>query len=90
MDRIVPGGAERRRQANAIEGQAECHISGRWLQFGRTARENPDGDGGFDELLYVDVMTQNHDGKPRKLCELVLDRKELLGILNRVPVKPCF
>jgi hypothetical protein len=84
--RKLPGWAERRRQANIIEGEADCHVSNRWLQFGRIAQENHDGDGGFDELLFVDVMTKNHEGTPRKICELVLDRQELLAILSRMPV----
>ena len=33
-------------------------------------------------------MTRNSDGAERKICELVLDRRELLDLLNRMPVHP--
>lgn len=65
-----------------------CHVSGRWLQFSQTAQQNPNGSGGFDDLTFVNVMTQNADGVNRKICELVLNRQDLLDILNRMPVKP--
>lgn len=81
--------AQRRKLANIMEGQAECHVSERWLQFSSNAQLNPDGSGGYDELLFLDVMTKNREGKEKKICELVLDRRDLVAILERMPVKPC-
>ncbi len=79
---------ERLRLANVMDGRAECHVSGRWLQFSSTAQQNPNGIGGHDNLTFLDVMTQNHDGTSRKICELVVNRQDLLEILNRMQVKP--
>ncbi len=36
--------------------------------------------------MFIDVMTLGSEDKERKLCELVLDRKELLKLLNELPV----
>lgn len=83
-----PTRLERLQLANVMNGHAECHVSGRWLQFPPTAQQNPNGSGGFDDLTFVNVMTQNHDGVSRKICELVLNRQDLLDILNRMQVKP--
>ena len=84
----VPTRLERLQFANVMNGHAECHVSGRWLQFSATAQQNPNGSGGFDDLTFVDVMTKNPDGISRKICELVLNRQDMLDILNRMQVKP--
>jgi hypothetical protein len=56
--------------------------------FNTSARENPDGTGGCEQLVFANLMTWKADGAEHKLCELVLDRKELLDLLNRMPVYP--
>lgn len=84
----IPDRLERIQLANVMEGRAECQVSGRWLQFSPTAQHNPNGSGGHDELTFAYVMTENHDGVTRKICELVLNRQDLLTILNRMEVKP--
>lgn len=84
----MPTRLERIHFANVMEGRAVCHVSGRWLQFSPTAQQNPNGSGGHGDLTFVDVMTENHDGVSRKICELVLNRQDLLNILNRMTVKP--
>lgn len=71
---------ERRRRANLTEGKAPCQVSGRWLQFPAQAHEFKDG-----TFLAVDVMTADGDGMPRKLCELVLVKEDLLELLARIP-----
>lgn len=78
---------ERMHLAKLMEGRADCHVSGRSLQFPEVALENPYG-AGSHALMTVDVMTADADGKERKLCELVLAREDLLMILNRMPVAP--
>jgi hypothetical protein len=71
---------ERHRRANLNKGKAPCQVSGRWLQFPERAREFTDG-----TYLAIDVMTCDSDGNPRKLCELVLVKEDLLELLARVP-----
>ncbi|WP_219118439.1 hypothetical protein [Janthinobacterium sp. UMAB-56] len=80
--------SDRIRLANVIEHRAECRVSNRWLHFNSNAQENPDGTGGCEQLVFANVMTQNADGVAHKICELVLDRQELLDLLNRMPVYP--
>ena len=80
--------SDRIRLANVIEHRAECRVSNRWLHFNSIAQENPDGSGGCEQLVFANVMTQNADGVAHKICELVLDRQELLDLLNRMPVYP--
>ncbi len=72
--------AERRRRGNLNEGKAVCQVSSRWLQFPDRAPEFRDG-----TFLAVDVMTADSDGKPRKLCELVLVKEDLLELLASIP-----
>jgi hypothetical protein len=74
--------AERRRRANLKERKVVCQVSNRWLQFPAEAHELREG-----TFLSVDVMTADSDGKPRKLCALVLVKEDLLDLLARVPVK---
>ena len=69
--------SDRIRLANVIEHRAECRVSDRWLHFDSNAQENSDGDGVYEQLVFANVMTRNADGVARKICELVLDRREL-------------
>jgi hypothetical protein len=83
-----PTRSDRIRLANVIEHRAECRVSNRWIQFNTSAEENPDGTGGCEQLVFANLMTRKADGAEHKLCELVLDRKELLDLLDRMPVYP--
>lgn len=57
----------------------ECQISPRWLQFPDKATEV--GGKGF---MFVDVMTLGSDEQPRKICELVLAKEDLIAMLAKV------
>lgn len=73
---------EMTRRKHLRQGRVDCHVSMRWLQFAESAS------GGADiEHLPVDVMTLGDDDQPRKLCELVLDRRSLVAVLGRTPVR---
>lgn len=52
-----------------------CQISDRWLEF----PEKGSGHYREGEFLTVSVMTWGKDEKPRKLCELILTREELMA-----------
>ena len=61
-----------------------CIVSGRWLQFSqRGSRRMGEG-----EVLTIDVMTEGSNDKPRKLCDLMITREDLLGVLALIE-KPC-
>lgn len=81
-----PTRSDRVRLANVMEHRAECRVSNRWIHFNSIAEESPDGTGGCEQLVFANLMTRKADGSEHKLCELVLDRKELLDLLNRMPV----
>ena len=55
-------------------------VSGRWLQF----PEKSAGHFGGGEFIALDVMTEGEDEKPRKLCGLVVTRKDLLRVINAI------
>lgn len=54
----------------------------------RVSQENPDGTGGSEQMVFANIMTQNADRVVRKICGLVLDRRELLDLLSRMQVYP--
>ncbi|MFP3569970.1 hypothetical protein [Paraburkholderia sp. SIMBA_030] len=37
--------------------------------------------------MTIDVMTLGDDDQPRKLCELVLEKEDLIAMLEHVPNK---
>ena len=54
-----------------------CMISGRYLEF--PAQSGGHFKGG--EFIPISVMTVGNDNQPRKICELVLTREQLLAAL---------
>jgi hypothetical protein len=56
-----------------------CIVSNRWLQFAESGA-GPYREG---EYIRVDVMTNTGD-TPRKICELVVTREDLLRAINNV------
>ena len=69
------------KRLDALKGKLRCEVSGRWLQFPKKADSQND-----IEYMFVDVMTLGAEDNEKKLCEIVLDRKELLKILNEIQV----
>lgn len=86
-EKDYPTRYQRLHLAKLMEGRVDCEVSGRWLKFPTNAHQVQMG-AGTREIMTVDIMTTNEDGKDRKLCELVLAREDLLQILNRMPVTP--
>jgi len=37
-------------------------------------------------FMLIDVMTLGSDEQPRKICELVLTKKDLIAMLNKIEV----
>ncbi|MDM5188582.1 hypothetical protein QUF99_15035 [Bacillus sp. DX4.1] len=70
----IPISRKQRRINERGEGYVECEVSNRWLQFHDIVEDL--------ELIPVDVMTENIDGKERKLCELILKKEDILRALN--------
>lgn len=82
-DKIVrfPSGSNKRKRLKEREGIIECEVSNRWLQFPEASDKLA-----YMEYICLDVMTQGPSGKDRKLCELILDKNQLLKMLNELPV----
>ncbi len=54
-----------------------CIVSGRWLEFSQDGSGwSPEG-----EAITLSVMTDGSDDQPRKLCELIVARDELVRVL---------
>ncbi|HFK1761298.1 hypothetical protein [Bacillus cereus] len=70
----IPISSRQRRVNERGAGYVECEVTSRWLQF----------HGGHEELdlIPVDVMTEDKNGKDRKICELVLRKEDLLKAIN--------
>jgi hypothetical protein len=76
-----PGRRERTRLKNIRERKVACEVSSRWLQLGKQSDAYGDG----PEYLHVDVMTLDQNEKPRKLCELIVDARDLRAVLGKLP-----
>jgi len=77
-----PTRSERVRLATVMEHRAECQVSSRWLQFPQSGQTV-----GGASFMFVDVMTLNGDEQEKKICQLVLTKKDLREILNRIDVR---
>jgi hypothetical protein len=57
-----------------------CVVSGRWLEFSqRGSARMMEG-----EAITVAVMTEGADEQPRKLCELIVTREDLMRVLDLI------
>jgi hypothetical protein len=76
-----PNHQQRRALRNLKNGIVECQVSGRWLKFPEKASE-VDGKG----FMMIDVMTLGSGEQPRKICELVLTKEDLIAMLNKIDI----
>ncbi|MEA5058978.1 hypothetical protein SDC9_153963 [bioreactor metagenome] len=62
----------------------ECQVSGRYLQFHPNSSNTQKG-----EFITVDVMAMQTDEEkaPKKICELIVTREDLLEALSHVKAK---
>ncbi|MDP1419219.1 hypothetical protein Q8G35_12435 [Peribacillus simplex] len=60
-------------------GYVPCEVTERWLQFSENGSSNG--------LVEVNVMTLGANDKPRKVCELVLTKENILRALENVDFK---
>lgn len=74
-----PGSGERHDRRNLKTGIVECQVSGRWLQFPEKSAEV-----GGKEFMFVDVMTLGGNEQPRKICEMVLAKEDLIAMLAKI------
>ncbi len=77
----LPLGDSDRRRLDRRSRIVRCEVTGRWLQFHPRAERYPEG-----TYLIVDVIEEGTESEPRRLCELVLSREELLSVVGELPV----
>lgn len=84
MDNVTqfPSRHESRKRFRRNKNQVPCQVSARWLQFPKDAWAFPNG-----TFISIDLMTIGSDENPRKLCELVLLKEDLVEMLNKLEVK---
>ncbi|WP_163581128.1 hypothetical protein [Gracilibacillus saliphilus] len=75
----IPISYDQRKINEYGDGYVPCLVSERWLQFPETANN--------ENNIIVDVMTQTEGNKPRKLCELILSRNDLLRAIDSVEIE---
>ena len=76
-----PRRSEDRKRRKAKKGILECEVSNRWIQFPKASDKFSDM-----EYLHLDIMTLDSNEKDRKLCELIIDKEQLLSMLRKLPV----
>lgn len=59
------------------EGYVQCEVSDRWLQFSQEYSRCAGGD-----LISVSVMTLDKNQEPKKICDLIIDRKDITRAIN--------
>lgn len=61
------------------DGCIPCFVSDRWLQFNTTSDMCGD-----TELVMMNVMTLNKDGHPHKLCEMIIEKEDLIRVYKSI------
>ena len=64
--------------------RVQCEVSDRFLAFPDTSAVLKDG----RDLMIIGVMTSSAEGDTKRLCELILDRKDVLEAISRVKATP--
>jgi hypothetical protein len=72
---------KRRKREDKESKVLRCEVSERWIQFpvvSELTAANID-------YMHLDVMTNGNNNKPRKLCEVIINRSTLIELLNDIP-----
>ena len=69
-----------RKRRDSNHGILRYEVSGRWFQF-------PDASYKFEDMeyLHLDIMTLGTNEQTRELCELIVDKQQLLKMLSDLP-----
>ncbi len=80
--RQLPVGDGSRQRLDRRQGIVRCQVTDYWLRFHPVAQQYPQG-----TFVIADVMQGDPEGTPRRVCELVLSRDELVSLLQGLPVR---
>lgn len=80
---VIFGGfrAKKRSKEDRKNKILRCEVSERWIQFPKAT----DLTGGNIDYMRLDMMTNGSNDKPRKLCEVIVNRSMLVELLNDIP-----
>jgi hypothetical protein len=83
-DKVIryPFRAEALKRENRKNRRVPCVVSERWLQFPKQIDRHSDAD-----YIHLDVMTKGAGEEPRKICEVIVTKEELMSVLEELPVK---
>lgn len=76
-----PRRSEVKKRTEAAKGRLSCEVSERWIKFPSASHKFEDM-----EYLSLDIMTLGSNEQDRKLCEIILDKQQLLKMLQELPV----
>ncbi|MDX2463332.1 MAG: hypothetical protein QNK31_02370 [Porticoccus sp.] len=83
VSNVIYGGfrSKRRKKDDRENKVLRCEISERWIQLPIAT----DLTGTNIDYMCLDVMTSGSNNKPKKLCELIVNRAELVKLLKEIP-----
>jgi hypothetical protein len=76
----IPVSVDQRHRNTVGPGYVPCMVSDRWLRFPKQSG----GHFGGGEYIAADVMTGSPEEHPRRLCELIVTREDLLRAISSV------
>lgn len=75
----IPITYKQRKRNEMGKGYVPCEVSERWLQF-------PDNVSDY-RWITVDVMTMGSDDKPKKICDLIFGKEDIIKAINSIGIK---
>lgn len=78
----LPLGDGSRKRLDRRQGIVRCEVTDYWLRFHPYAQQYPQG-----TFVIADVMQGDPETSPRRVCELVLSRDELLSLVAGLPIR---
>lgn len=78
----LPLGSESRQRLDRRQGIVRCQVTDYWLRFHPYAQQYPQG-----TFIIADVMQGEPEASPRRVCELVLSRDDLVSLVQGLPVR---
>ena len=81
---VICGGfrSKRRKKEDHENKVLRCEVSERWIQL-PVATDLTVSD---IDYMRLDVMTNGGNDKPKKLCEIIVNRSELVRLLKDIPI----
>ena len=61
------------------KGYVPCEVSNRWLQLPENCSD--------EKYMEVSVMTLDKEEKPKKICDLILSKEDIIRAVNNIKTK---